>query len=55
MGTLGSEQGVQQGDPLGLLPFSLVLHKLVLSIASDSECSKLLFNLWYPDDGTLQS
>ena len=30
-----------------------VLHKLVRSIASDGECSKLLFNLWYLDDGTL--
>ena len=38
MGILGSEQGVQQpGDPLGLLLFSLVLHKLVRYIASDSQ------------------
>ena len=51
-GTLGSEQGVQQGDPLGPLLFSLVLHKLVRFIASDSECSELLFNMWFLDDGT---
>ena len=53
MSTLGSEQGVQQGDPLGPFLFSLVLHKLVRSIAADSECSELLFNMWYLDDGTL--
>ena len=46
MGTLGSEQGVQQGDPLGPLLLSLVLHK---PIASGSECSKLLFTMWYLD------
>ena len=53
MGTLGSEQGVQQGDPLGPLLFSLVLHKLVHTFASDSEGSGLLFNMWYLDNGTL--
>ena len=53
MGTLGSKQGVQQGDPLGPLMFSLALHKYVQSIASDSKCSELLFNMWYLDDGTL--
>eukprot|EP00731_Ephydatia_muelleri_P013351 Em0007g661a len=30
-----------------------VLYKLVRSIAVDSECSELLFNMWYLDDGTL--
>ena len=37
VGTLSSEQGVQQWNPLGPILFSLVLHKLVRSIASDSE------------------
>ena len=43
MGTVRLEHGVQQGDPLGPLLFSLVLHKLVQSIAVDSECSGLFF------------
>ena len=37
----------------GTLWVPLVLHKLVRSIAADSECSELLFNMWYLDDGTL--
>ena len=45
--------GSSAGGPFGSLLFSLVLHKLVQSIAADSECSKLLFNMWYLDDGTL--
>ncbi|KAL5477543.1 hypothetical protein EMCRGX_G024354 [Ephydatia muelleri] len=50
---LSSEQGVQQGDPLGPFLFSLVLHKLVQSIAGAAECSGLTFNCWYLDDGIL--
>ena len=53
MGTLGSEQSVQQGDPLGPFLFSLVLHKLVQSIAGAAECSGLTFNCWYLDDSIL--
>ena len=50
MGTVSSETGVQQGDPLGLLFFCLVLHKLVATIASDEEASHLLYHKWYIDD-----
>ena len=47
---LSSELG---GDPLGLLLFSLVLHKLICTIIEDKECSQLLINTWYLDDGIL--
>ena len=54
LGELVSESGVQQGDPLGPLLFSLVLHKLVSSIEADDDCVHyLLFQAWYLDDGVL--
>ena len=53
MGTISSETGVQQGDPLGPLFFCLVLHKLVATIASDKEASHLLYHKWYMDDGVV--
>ena len=53
LGTLTSEVGVQQGDPLGPMFFSLVLHKLVSAIATDDNTAKLLFHAWYLDDGVV--
>ena len=52
-GQLCSELGVQQGDPLGPLLFSLVLQKLAASIDADDERMNLLFHPWYLDDGFL--
>ena len=45
--------GVQQGDPLRPLLFSLVLQKLAASIDADEGCIDLLFHAWYLDDGVL--
>ena len=43
--------GVQQGDPLGPLGFSLTLHPIVERIKA--EVPSLALNAWYLDDGTL--
>ncbi|KAL5509256.1 hypothetical protein EMCRGX_G004594 [Ephydatia muelleri] len=53
LGCLTSESGVQQGDPLGPLLFSLVLNILVKKVARDSACSILPFHAWYLDDGVM--
>ena len=43
--------GVQQGDPLGPLGFSMALHPIVQRIVN--EVPGLSLNAWYLDDGTL--
>ena len=43
--------GVQQGDPLGPLGFSLALHPIVRKIKE--QVPGLAINAWYLDDGTL--
>ena len=45
---ISSQQGVQQGDPLGLLMYSLAWQSVV-----DKMPKGLLLNLWYLDDGHL--
>ena len=47
LGRLHSEQGVQQGDPLGPLFFSLVLNILVSKITSSGVCADLSYHAWY--------
>ena len=44
-------RGVQQGNPLGPLCFTLTLHLIVEQIRR--EVLGLLINTWYLDDGTL--
>ncbi|KAL5475102.1 hypothetical protein EMCRGX_G027157 [Ephydatia muelleri] len=53
LGHLTSESGVQQGDPLGPLFFSLVLHKVIAAIDADDDCLCLILQAWYLDDGVL--
>ena len=48
LGSLSSQHGVQQGDPLGPLFFALGLHSVVKAI--DAEC-QLLLHCWYLEDG----
>ena len=44
--SLLSAEGVQQGDPLGPICFSLAIHGLISRLTSE-------LNIWYLDDGTL--
>ena len=41
-----SDSGVQQGDPLGPIIFSLAIHDIASSIKSN-------LNVWYLDDATI--
>ena len=43
---ISSEEGAQQGDPLGPLSFCLTAYKLAKSMKSQ-------LNIWYMDDGSL--
>lgn len=46
---LSSDDGVQQGDPLGPLLFALTLHSLVVEV----EALRPTLNRWYLDDGII--
>jgi hypothetical protein len=48
---IASLAGVQQGDPLGPLLFSLVLQQLVLKVKA--AVPDLVLDVWFLDDGTL--
>lgn len=44
--TILSQRGVQQGDPLGPINFSLVIHNIISSLNLD-------LNIRFLDDGTI--
>ena len=48
---MSSQSGVQQGDPLGPMFFSLLLHRVIRKTVD--ACPDLKVNVWYLDDGTL--
>ena len=48
---LQSLEEVQQGDPLGPLLFSMVIHRVIAEI--HQQCSDLPLNKWYLDDGIM--
>jgi hypothetical protein len=50
LGQFVSAAGVQQGDPIGPLLFSLALNRLVDSL---NDVENLTHNFWYLDDGIL--
>ena len=47
---LKTREGTQQGNPAGMLLFSLALHRLIRRI---TQTCNLLLNRWYADDGTI--
>jgi hypothetical protein len=50
LGNFSSAAGVQQGDPIGPLLFSLVINRLVKLL---NKVDNLSHNLWFLDDGIL--
>ena len=53
LGSLTSQTGVQQGDPLRPFVFALVLQRMVTTIHTDEACAGLPQNAWYLDDGSM--